>query len=267
MTLPNGPCSDWPVNWAGYNVSAVSPALTGYAASAATQILWALSGRQFGTCPVTLRPCRAECYSDAWPSAGYAYPWSVYGPMASAGWDASYWFPLGCGSCTNTCSCSVISECYLPAPVHDVVSVKVDGAPLVTGAYRLDNNRLLLRTDGQLWPRCNNLNLDDSQTGTWSVTANYGKDVPDLGALAMGELAYEILKAIGGKECGLPSRVTSIVRQGVSVTFPPIAELLAEGRLGLFMSDLFLSTYNPNKLDQRARVYSIDRPPVRRAGS
>lgn len=266
MTVSEGPCSNWPVTWGLYDVSAVSPQLTGYAVSAATQILWSLTGRRFGTCQVVTRPCRAECYNGAWPTGSYAYPWSAFG-SGSGAFDASYWFPLGCGSCTGNCSCSVVSECYLPAPVNDVVQVKVDGAPLVTGAYRLDNNRILVRTDGHLWPRCNNLNLDDSQVGTWSVTADYGVPVPDMGALAMGELAYEILKAIGGKECGLPTRVTNIVRQGVTVSFPPIAELLAEGRLGLFMCDLFLSTYNPNKLDVRSRVYSVDRPPVRRTGT
>lgn len=267
MTVQEGPCSAWPVNWGSFDISTVSPAATGWAVSGATQVLWALSGRRFGTCSVTLRPCRAECYANAWPSSTYAYPWSIYGPMATAGWDASYWFPLGCGSCTNNCSCSVISEAYLPAPVNDVTLVKVDGSPLVTGAYRLDNNRILVRTDGTMWPRCNDLSKDDTQVGTWSVTADYGIPVPDMADLAVGELAAEILKATAGKECGLPTRVTSIVRQGVSVQFPPIAELLAEGRLGLFMCDLFLSTYNPNKLDLRGRVYSIDRPPVRRTGT
>lgn len=269
MTVSDGPCQNWPVDWGANTtaVAAMSPAATGNAVTAATHILWALSGRRFGTCSVTLRPCRAECSNDMWAASSYIYPWSTYGPSSSFGFDASYWFPLGCGSCTNTCSCSVISECYLPAPVNDVTLVKVDGSPLVTGAYRLDNNRFLVRTDGSLWPRCNDLSKDDTQVGTWSVTADYGIPVPPMAAQAIGELAWEILKAIAGKECGLPSRVTNIVRQGVTVSFPPIAELLAEGRLGLFMCDLFLATVNPNKLDQRGRVYSIDRPGVRRTGT
>ena len=65
MTAEFGPCADWPVRWS-CDISAESPVLTGYAVGMATRVLWALSGRRFGTCTVTLRPCRRDCY-DPWP--------------------------------------------------------------------------------------------------------------------------------------------------------------------------------------------------------
>ena len=55
------------------------------------------------------------------------------------------WFNLTCGSCAGGCSCTPVSEVRLPAPVNTIVEVKIDGTPLVSGAYRVDNNRLLVQ--------------------------------------------------------------------------------------------------------------------------
>jgi hypothetical protein len=267
VTVDAGPCNPWPVYWS-CDVSTYSPVVTGYAVNAASRFLWALSGRRFGTCSVTLRPCRRQCY-EVWPGGTYAYPWSSYGaPMASAAWDFAYWFPFVCSSCGDNCSCQYVPEIKLPGPVNDVTQVKVDGAVLPTSAYRLDNSRILVRTDGQDWPRCNNLTLDDTQVGTWSTTFDVGTQVPQSGQLAVGQLACEILKAITGEDdCRLPSTVTNLVRQGVSITFPDINALLTEGRTGLYLCDLFLAAENPNRLDQRARVYNVDHPSVRRTNT
>jgi hypothetical protein len=274
MTLTTGPCSNWPIYWGDLCadfVSTASPTATGYAATTATHLLWSLSGRQFGTCPVTLRPCRENCWEGqaSGYTGNYAYPWSSYGsPLASAGWDASYWFPLGCGSCIRgSCSCSVVSQVWLPSRVNAVTSVKADGVALPATSYRLDDNQFLVRTDGSLWPRCNDLTKDDTQAGTWSVTADYGITVPDSARMAMGEMTCQILRAMSNQDCQLPQNVQRLVRQGVTVEFPPVQALLAEGRTGLYLVDLFLTMTNPHKLDQRARVYSPDRMTPRRAGT
>jgi len=148
--------------------------------------------------------------------------------------------------------------------VQSIVTVKLDGVVAPTGSYRLDNNRLLVRTDGQQWPSCNNLNKDDTQPGTWSVTAVYGQPVPKMGEVAMGELACEILKAMAGEECRLPPGVTQLTRQGVSISVPDIGDLFRDGKTGLYLVDMFLSASNPHKLQQRGRIYSPDRMPHRR---
>jgi hypothetical protein len=173
-----GPCASWPAQWGSCSaLSTASPAATGQAVDAATEILHALSGRQFGACTVTLRPCRRDC-ADApwgwaeWPSASYPQPALIGG----------LWFNLACGSCPGACSCSRLSEVLLPAPIRSITQVKVDGSPLATGAYRVDDARVLVRTDGSEWPRCNDLAKPDTQAGTWSVTATYGQDVPPSGS-------------------------------------------------------------------------------------
>lgn len=263
MTADFGPCSDWPVYWT-CDVSAASPALTGYAVSMASRVVWALSGRRFGTCSVTIRPCRRDCY-DAWP-----WGWSEWGGSSTLDrWvfsDYRYWMPLGCGGggCSNGCSCKEVSEALLPGPVSSIVQVKLDGSPMATGSYRVDNNRLLVRTDGQRWPFCQDLNKADTQVGTWSVTVAVGEDVPQGGALAVGELACEIIKAGQGQDCRLPPGVVSLARQGVTIQYPDVGQLLKEGRTGLYLVDTFIAAENPSGLRQRARVYSVDRPTVRR---
>jgi hypothetical protein len=188
------------------------------------------------------------------------------GATSSGGWGG-WWIAAGCSSCSGGCSCTVLNEIKLPAPVHLVTEVRVDGSPLVTGAYRLDDNRRLLRVDGSQWPSVNNLLLDDTQPGTWSVTAQYGENVPAGGADAMGELACEYLKAASGLDCRLPSGVTQLARQGVTISMPDLGDLLDKGRTGLRLADMFIAAWNPGHLKARSRTYSIDQQLARRAGS
>ena len=180
-----------------------------------------------------------------------------------------YWLPTLCGACGNTCSCNRVPEVILPSPVSRIVEVKVDGSVLVTGGvdYRVDDHRMLVRLGGLDWPRCNNLLLDDTQPGTWSVTAEYGEEVPVSGRLAMGELACELLKAMAGQDCRLPPGVTQLIRQGITISYPDVGQLLKEGRTGLYLVDLFLSAENPFGNKQRARVYPIDHPHARRTNT
>lgn len=265
-----GPCNDWTPIWTcPERVSTASPTATGYAVAAATEIVWALSGRRFGTCEITLRPCRRECYSDQWwANTGSIWYGGVYAPWGYpyAG-PSGYWFDSSCGACSGTCSCSEISEVLLPSPVSSIVSVKMDGTPMATGAYRVDNNRLLVRLDGERWPRCNNLAVADTEPGSWSVTALYGQPVPVAGQLAVGEMACEFLRALAGEDCRLPAGVQSIARQGVTINFPDAGEFLKEGRTGFDLVDRFLAAVNPYHKAQRSRVYSVDRMPHRRAGT
>jgi len=263
-----GPCETWDPLW-NCDVACESPGVTGEAAAAATEVVWALSGRQFGLCEVTLRPCRQGCATYPWPNSGLAGTWSEW---PGSGWLSvalvgGAWFNFVCGRCTSGCSCTTVSEVLLPVPVYRIVEVRVDGTPLVTGAYRLDDARRLVRTDGGEWPRCNDLNLDDTEEGTWSVTAEYGREVPTLGRLAVGELACQLLRARTGEDCLLPTNVTQLIRQGVTIQMPDSIELLRLGMTNLYLVNLFIQTYNPNRLTRRSGVYSIDSSPARRVGT
>lgn len=260
----SGPCADWPVTWT-CELDTLNPAVTGLAVSMATETLWSLTGMRFGLCEVTLRPCARECqtgsfYDDfgpPWASGSYPQPALIGG----------LWYNLTCGSCSGDCSCGAVSEVRLPAPVYEIVEVLIDGTVLASSSYRLDNNRLVVRTDGGQWPRCNDLSKDDNETGTWSITALYGEPLPEGASLAVGQLACEIAKAAAGGDCKLPAGLQQLVRQGVTISYPDVGELFRQGRTGLYLVDMFVSTWNPYGLRQRSRVYSVDRPSVRRAGT
>src|SRR3546814_18081280 len=122
---------------------------------------------------------------------------------------------------------------------------------MVTGSYRLDNNRIVVRTDGGVWPRCNDLSEDDTEEGTWSVTATFGEAVPEGAKFAMGQLACEILRAAGGGDCKLPAGLQQLVRQGVTISYPDGGALFRQGRTGLYLVDLFINAWNPYGLRQK----------------
>lgn len=258
-----GPCGDWPVQWT-CDVSTLNPAVTGSAVSAATETLYALTGMRFGLCEVTLRPCRdnhngGRFYDDFGP------PWTAqYWPIPAL--IGGLWFNLTCGSCGSGCGCGSVSEVRLPAPVYEITEVVIDGEVLASSAYHLDNNRILVRTDGGQWPLRNDLSVT-SGAGAWSVTARYGESLPEGAKLAMGELACEFAKAADGKDCRLPAGVQQLARQGVVISFPDVGELFRKGRTGLYLVDAFIATWNPAGLRQRARVYRVDTPAVRRTGT
>jgi hypothetical protein len=267
LVLQTGPCTPWDAIWPqSCDLSTATPAITGYALQAATEVLWSLSGQRFGLCTVTLRPCRRECSEVPWPGGQWPATWpgQTY-PLPV--WINGEWLNLTCGVCVQGCSCATISEAVLPAPVYDIVQVKLDGSPMVTGSYRIDDYRLLVRTDGDMWPVCNNLALADTEVGTWSVTARFGEVPTTLASIAVGELACEFVKALTGAECQLPYTVTSLVRQGVSLTFDNPSEELKNGFTGLRFVDMFINTYNPGGLRSRSRVYDIDGPGFRLTGT
>jgi hypothetical protein len=83
------------------------------------------------------------------------------------------------------------------------------------------------------------------------------------GRLAVGELAVQFLKACDpnlGGDCALPPNLQSLIREGVSMQFTEDVQsrLQTDGRLGIWAVDVFLLTFNPKGLQNRAQVYSPD---------
>lgn len=229
----------------------------------AAEVLSNRTKRRFGLCELTLRPCRREC----WPGSMWGMWAPFWGDASGWGWPfptlaGGAWINLGCGSCPNGgCSCATVHETVLPYPVADIIRVKIDGSVLPSTAYKVDNGRLLVRVDGQDWPRCNDLNLEDTQVGTWSVTAMYGIAVPKLGQLAAGQLASAVFKACtGAKDCPLPATtIRQITRQGVTKVFFDAVDAFKRGKTGLYWPDLFIHTYNPSG-SGNASIFDIDGP-------
>lgn len=263
-----GPCSpldSWQPIWCE-ELSPAAAAVTGDAVKMAADVLWILSGQRFGLCQVTLRPCRNECsgglggFDEWWPGVGSGIRTSSGGGPRPWWWNG-VWYNI-CGTCFGSCSCTLIDEAFLPAPTREVIEVKLDGVVMDPSRYRVDENRKLVRTDGQLWPMCQDMAAADDQPGTWSVTITVGEDVPLLARRAVGQLAAELAKDCAGESCMLPYEITSLSRQGVNLSFGSPNEVdPVVGQLNLQWVSLFINTYNPNKLAHRAKAYDVDRNP------
>lgn len=231
-------------------------ALLDEAAAAANDILWVLSGRQFDgeAGPVKVRPYAGHCYPDSFAGV----PWSLQA------WAAGAFFRPGWG---HGPMLSVVT--LAGVPVREIVAVKIDGAFLTAAEYRLDYSRDLVRMRDSAnprkavrWPGRQIIDLPDTEPDTWSVTYTYGADPPPMAVTAAKELGCEIYKMCSGADdCQIPSGVTKVVRQGVTLDRSALATALAAGAVGLASVDLFLGTYNPDQLPQRSAVWSPDIQP------
>lgn len=220
----------------------------------AGQTLRVLTGFRVGGCPVTVRPCRARCETRTWQT----YP--VSGFQGSTPWFpvqlGGQWLNIGCGCAGNGCSCSSVSEVQLYGPVGVIDTVLVDGVELTAGIdYRLDAGGRLVRL-GAAWPLCQNISAPDTEEGTWSVTYTAGLPVDGLGAWVAGILAGEYVQACKTGECRLPTGVTQIVRDGVTMTIG--AGAFPGNLTGIREVDSWVARYNPNGLKSASVVWSPD---------
>lgn len=225
-------CDPWPISWpCDEPPAASSEAQQAIAAAAAQEILWGLTGRRLGTCTVVERFAarRRDCLT---PRDG------------------------------RCC------EMRLPSrPVDHVVSVSIEGVELDSSAWRLGSGGMLRRVDGLCWPSASLC----SETTPIEVVYSWGvRLVPldaevdplppfaSLAAVAMGEMAVELLSGMCGGECKLPSRLSSLTRQGVSIEFLPPGDFIEAGLTGLPLCDAFIRTVNPGRLTRPSRVHSLD---------
>lgn len=228
----------------------------------ATYIAWAATGRQYGLCTLTVRPCGRFCSGNN--VGGWAYDgeggWLPY-PIAG-GWKNCW---CGNGPGCNTCEpdCMV----YLPGPVHDVTYVQVDGAslPVTGGHFFVMDQQWLVRArttaeedEDHCWPYQPNLNLPAGSADAFEVTYRRGRPVPSALASAAANYAVEYAKACIGQPCRLPGRVASISRQGVSVNMVDIQQVLDNGLTGLLELDQLIMAINPHGMKGRTRFYSPD---------
>lgn len=264
-SFESGPCEPWEPIWCA-PLPTGAEAVTGDAVQMATEVLFQAGGQRFGICHVKIRPCRDDCagawmgFNEWWPGVGGVVTSNGGGPRPW--WVNGTWYNVCSVGCGGTCSCTVIDQALLPAPTREVIEVKLNGQVMDPSLYRVDENRLLVRLDGQLWPLCQDLAASDDEDGTWSVTIAVGEDVPVLAKRALGELAMEFVKECLGEDCLIPYEVTSLSRQGVNITFgSPSATRTIVGEMGLRMVDLYLATYNPSNLQRKGKTYDIDRNP------
>lgn len=259
-----GPCSPW---ISGAEVLAfcddiTDATLAAQAAAWASDVMFAVTARQFrGICADTIRPTRIGCSCWAGQSVGGGVPfqWGFWAANPIfPGWgyvDVPY--PEGCGW---------LSEYALGYPVSQVLQVKVGGSVIDPALYRVDNNRMLIRlpdpTTGQNpgWPVCQNMALDDSQPGTWSVAYTFGVSPPQLAKDAAKQLACQLGISATGGACTLPVGATKVTRQGVTIDRGLLADWSNGASTGLSLVDAAVRAYNPSGLVQMAQVWSPDLP-------
>lgn len=184
-------------------------------------------GRIYGRCTRTVRPRAAG--------------------GACGGWDA---WP------TYEDEFAGLDVIPLRGPGTDIVAIYIDGTTLPSTAYRLINDRYLLRTDGGAWPVSNDLRLPLMQVGTWGITYRFGFVPEKLAADAVSELICELAKNAKGRKSNLPPGLQSANIQGASVSMTDAAEALREGHENLPAVARFLGVFNPENIREIIGVWS-----------
>lgn len=251
------PCDGWNpavgtcTGWSGYTQE-----VRDYATALATLVLWAATGRRYGQCAITVRPC-----APVDPALYRTYPvmeggyWTLYGTQGGVIGPVTFG-----GCCSGGCVCSP-SEIILPGPVSEVTEVQIDGLVVNTDGYRLDGDRLV--RIGDTWPAQQDLGAAAGQPNTWQVSYRRGRVVPAVLQNAAGLFACEVAKARSGGTCALPARITSVSRQGVDVQLLQVEDFLEKGLTGFEQVDMVIRALNPGGLWAQPRVLSLDVPQMR----
>lgn len=198
----------------------------------AIEMLAEATNGMFGLCEVEVRPCRQGCQGNAqwastfwgrgprfdpgFPRLGGGMGGGAFYPVLVSG----QWFNMTCG-CLGACACSPSGPTVLtlPGPVDSITEVTIDGITLDPGAYRVDRKRWLVRTDGETWPGCQDMNAAPDAIGSFVVRYMKGIPVPSGGQIAAGLLAQQIAMMLcGNDECALPDNWTTITRQGLTIS-------------------------------------------------
>lgn len=250
-----GPCN-WDIDvsdecCAGW--STLDPDNQNRALRLATKVMWAATGRRYGVCDVVIRPCGADRRCGECGSFDFFGGWMR--PLLLDG----LWRNCLCGC---ACDCTPHCQITLPGWVDGVTQVMIDGVILAGSAWRVDNHKWLVRTDGECWPSCQDMNVDSPAEGTMTVSYGVGEAVPQDILDAAAVLACEFAKACAAdKSCRLPGRLQTLTRQGVTVSMVEIDSMLRRGLTGLPDVDMVIMADNPYGLKQRNFLYSYDTAP------
>lgn len=195
----------------------------------AVQVLWALSGRQFGVYETVVRPRTLDTHCRPAPYV--------------LSWESGRWIDYPCG-CLGCCHITTTRAVHLPGPVAEIVTVTIGADDLDPADYVLEGD-VLYRKGGNWPPQDMNRPMGEDQT--WSVTYLRGTPPPAGVAVFVGQLANEFIAACSGGSCRLPRNVVATTSRGVSRQFDP-SRIYASGKTGLSEIDLWLSAVNPHHL-------------------
>lgn len=176
-------------------------------------VLWALSGRQYGACPTGVRPCP-----------------TLFGRC-------------GCGY--SACEAVGPRVIHLPGPVDSIIAIQIDDVLLGDDEWVLEDD-LLYRVGG-VWP-VQDRTRPLGEPGTWSVEYRRGIRPPAHVGRLVGLLTAEFYAACTGGKCKLPRRVQTVSRQGVTMNMVDPTSILSEGLTGLPEVDMWITAVNPNHI-------------------
>lgn len=226
------------------------------ACQTASFIMWALSGRKYqGIRTVTETyefPCRSTPHyvrgivdlRDLSTDDGvtFAQPYLYNGNISNVILSG------GCG-CSGTIGGRHVRLRLRGRPVRSISKVVSGSRTLDPSEYQVVNSSMLQAPPGAA------LDLNGL-----TVTYSYGVGIPHAGRRAARYLAHEFAKGWETGECALPDRITSISRQGESMTILDNQAFIDDMRTGVYAVDLFLKAVNPDKARKPARVFSPDVP-------
>lgn len=224
-------------------LSALSDEQLAEAAQSATDLLWALSGRQYAG----PRVARVLLYAPRcdWHRRSHSTHDGFWGNPH----EAREWTLNGLG-------CSCVSVTLPDAQVVKVLSVSIDGVTVPPETYRLDDRRTLVRLDSS-WP----LSSHEADERL-AVTYVHGVDPPAGGRRAARALATSYAKA-ALKGCGIPSRATSVTADGITIVLDDL-DTYRQGGTGVTEADSWIVSVNPHRNTRRASVLSPDGVRARR---
>lgn len=249
---PSGLCPDW----AGYTDAQKDLAL-----NIATTVMWAATGRRFGPCELTIRPCQDRGWAEqyrvfpVWWTSGEGFT----GPMPFL-YGGNWYNACGCGS---GCCCRPHCEVILPGPVSEIVEVLVHGEVVPDTDYRVDvaeGGYHLVKTTSGCWPTCQDFNEPADGAHAFAITYTRGPAVPDTVLGATGLLACEVAKGIVGAACALPQRMQSLSRQGVTAEFLVNEIDVDTFQTGIQAVDMVIRAVNPSRRTRPPAIYSPDMP-------
>lgn len=248
VTIPEADGCPWPIDAACLSddwETNYDEATKTRSIALASATLRRLTAFRVGGCPITVRPVTEQgCVQyglGRWGmDAGFVPYQGIDGQWRNA------WCGYSGGHAYG-------KSVRLTPPVYDV-TVTVDGDDLTEGTDFWISGDRVIRLGIATWPMTQNLDLPDTEPGTFSITYTNSYPVDGMGAYAAGKLAMQYAKACKTGKCDLPSTVTQLVRQGATYNLP--AGAFPNGETGIREVDAYIALWNPAHRKQGPRVWA-----------
>lgn len=152
-------------------------------------------------------------------------------------------------------------------PITDIVSVRENGVDQDPTDYHVDEYKYIVKNSGEPFPRSANWyevsgGPDDDQHSdggyVFEITVEHGIPAPRLIKRATRAMACSLFDGGSSDDCGLPERVTSVTRAGVTLEVADFVDLIGRGSTGIYEVDLAVSVFNPTRLQSPSFVWTPD---------